>query len=65
MKISPVNYDNGTFALEVVAETPVETAVLRQIFTHGEMQRGNGNSLLANGMSTGFYLATSKKEPPA
>ncbi len=56
MKIKPINFTHGGFALELVAETPIETGLLQELFAHGEMTRGNGESLTHNGMSTGFYL---------
>ena len=58
MKIVPVNYLHGGLSLEIVAETPVETALLVQIFTHGCMEMGSGKSITVNDMATGFYLKT-------
>lgn len=63
MKINPINYTQGGMSLEVVGETPVETALLRQIFKHGCMDVGDGNSDSAGG-HTGFYLNPEKTSPP-
>ena len=62
MKIKPVNYMHGGLSLELIAETPIETALLREIFEHGEMSRGNGESKTHDNMSCGFYLAMTKRE---
>jgi hypothetical protein len=65
MKIKPVNYTHGGLSLEIVGETPVEAALLREIFKHGSMSMGNGNSSNGDGTSTGFYLRMSKGEARA
>jgi hypothetical protein len=63
MKIVPVNYVYGGMSLEIIGETPVETALLHEIFAHGEMTVGCGNSENANGSVSGFYLRLKKAEP--
>lgn len=60
MKIRSVNYAAGGTGIELVAETEIEYMVLRQIFEHGEMSRGDGNTKAPNGGSTGFYLHAQK-----
>ena len=62
MKIAAVNYVHGGTALELVAETDVEYMVLAEIWKHGQMKTGDGNSIAPNGGSTGFYLKTAPKE---
>jgi hypothetical protein len=61
MKIKTVNYTYGGMSLELIAETDIEYMVLKQIFTHGGMTMGNGNTKTPDGMATGFYLNTSSK----
>lgn len=65
MRIEAVNFLHGGLSLEVVAETTVETALLRQVFEHGKMSRGNGKSLNADGTHTGFFLDLTLPAPPA
>lgn len=62
MKVKAVNYAHGGLSLEIIGETPVEAALLRQIWLHGGMSTGNGNTECQNGGSQGFYLDTEKKE---
>lgn len=64
MKIEPVTYMNGRFSLEIIGDTPVEVALLEQIFEHGKMERGNGKSVVKNGCTTGFYLEMAPPPPP-
>ena len=56
-----VNYKHGGMALELVAESEIEYAILVQIFEHGEMSRGNGSTIAPSGGSTGFYLQGEKR----
>ena len=64
MQIKVINYKAGGMSLELVGESDVEYMVLRQIFDHGQMDRGNGDTKTPNGMATGFYLQCNKKETP-
>lgn len=64
MKIKTVNYTHGGMALELISETDVEFAVLEQIFSHGEMSRGNGRTTTPDGLGTGFYLKMEKTMTP-
>ena len=62
MKIEPVTYMNGGLSLEIIGETPVEVALLKQIFEHGEMKRGYGKSQTEAGTVTGFFLDMTKQK---
>lgn len=63
MKIGIVNYAYGGVALELIAETDVEYMLLKQIWEHGEMTRGNGETIAPDGHCTGFFLQTEKDQP--
>ena len=62
MKIGIVNYTLGGMALEIIGETDVEYMLLRQIWGHGKMSRGDGETITPDKMSTGFYLNPDKSE---
>lgn len=61
MKIKTVNYVHGGVALEIVGESDIDFMILKQVWQHGEMTRGNGSTVTPDGMRTGFYLHLEKK----
>ena len=58
MKARLVGYESDTngLSLEVIGETPTETALLVAFWKHGRLERGNGNSVTQDGQATGFYV---------
>ena len=64
MKIVAHNYTYGGISLEVIGETPVEVALLKNIWSHGSMARGYGRSETERGSVTGFFLEPTNRQEP-
>lgn len=60
MKVQVFKYTYGGLGIEVIAETPAETVLLRQAWEHGEMSIGKGQSADYQGYVTGFFVHLKK-----
>jgi len=61
MKVKAINYTHGGVSIEVIGETPVEAAILKQIWLHGCMTMANGDTTMQGGGANGFYLDMNKE----
>ena len=67
MKINPTIYvhERGV-SFEIIAETTTETALLEDLWEHGELSQGNGQSPARRpGGKQGFYIRQKKDQPHA
>lgn len=56
MKIEVTDYLSGEVKLQVIAETPAETEILKSAWRRNHLPMGNGDSTTYNGGKVGFYI---------